>query len=70
MAHHTRLRQGEGEEGTYREQWDKPVSLSAEEDDQARSQEGQGDDAIGKDQSVSQVGQLARQVAVAGQNGR
>ncbi len=70
MAHHPRLRQGEGEKSTYREQRDKPVSLPIKDDDQARSQESQGDDTVGKDQPVAQVGQLARQVAVAGENGR
>ncbi len=70
VAHHARLRQGEGQKNTQRIERDEPVGQAAKEDDQHRGQNGQGDDAVGKDQPVAQAGELAGQVPVAGEDGR
>ena len=65
MAHHARLRQREGEKDAHCVERNEPVGLPAKENDQTRSQESQGDDAVGKDQPVAQVGELAGQVPAA-----
>ena len=66
---HTRLRQREGREDTDSVEADQGIGRSVEGDDQEYRHQGQGDDPGVEGQPLAAQGELARKVAVPGQDG-
>ena len=67
MPDHAPLRQREGEEHADRVERNKCVSVPAENNEEQSSEGSQDEDAVGKDEAITEFRKLARHVAVSGE---